>query len=430
MIEPVEIKSLAAVRLPQPGRGEIEHRLASVNGSLLRSSLQHIASLVPGLDLSDYTQTTDGASFAVFAPGRGALLDELQPWDFLTEYLEMFHLLVPEQLKVVRNREVVDPQRYLSAFRPWPAGRVQPNMLRLVQLLDEGYSMVMDGMDASWPELAEVASSFERAFGWPVNVNGYLSSRVDEAFGTHWDTHEVVILQLPNKKSWQIGRSPELSMSTALHDDAAPLRSVWSGDLEQGMAMYIPRGWPHAASASGGMSFHLTVSCLRPTVIDLMRFVSDKAQTTLPKGVGLTSDGWYGALTSELGTLGSSAHEEFDRYAASARLMMPSRFVRGYSRDFGGSLPARDLLRDPHSGGWLIVDQPETDGAVIAAGRKAWKCDRDVIDLLEIVSRARCLTVEETIGCGANPRLVERSIELGLIEQVPPGSVSNITGRC
>ena len=56
MIEPVEIKSLAAVRLPQPGRGEIEHRLASVNGSLLRSSLQHIASLVPGLDLSDYTQ--------------------------------------------------------------------------------------------------------------------------------------------------------------------------------------------------------------------------------------------------------------------------------------------------------------------------------------------------------------------------------------
>ena len=247
MIEPVEIKSLAAVRLPQPGRGEIEHRLASVNGSLLRSSLQHIASLVPGLDLSDYTQTTDGASFAVFAPGRGALLDELQPWDFLTEYLEMFHLLVPEQLKVVRNREVVDPQRYLSAFRPWPAGRVQPNMLRLVQLLDEGYSMVMDGMDASWPELAEVASSFERAFGWPVNVNGYLSSRVDEAFGTHWDTHEVVILQLLNKKSWQIGRSPELSMSTALHDDAAPLRSVWSGDLEQGMAMYIPRGWPHAA---------------------------------------------------------------------------------------------------------------------------------------------------------------------------------------
>ena len=67
---------------------------------------------------------------------------------------------------------------------------------------------------------------------------------------------------------------------------------------------------------------------------------------------------------------------------------------------------------------------------MIGAGRKALKCDRDVSDLLESVSRARCLTVEETIGCGANPRLVERSIELGLIEQVPPGSVSNITGRC
>ena len=423
MIEPVEIKSSAEVRLPQLHHGEIEHRLASVNASLLRSSLKHITSLVPGLNLSDYTQTTDGASFALFTPGGGALLDELQPWDFLTEFLEMFHLFAPEQLRVVRNRKMVDPKQYLSAFRPWPAGRVQPNMLRLARLLDEGYSLVMDSMDSSWPELAEITSSFERAFGWPVNVNGYLSSRADEAFGTHWDDHEVVILQLLNKKSWQVGRSPELSMSTGLHEDSVPFRSVWSGDLEQGMAMYIPRGWPHAASASDGISFHLTVSCLRPTVIDLMRFACGRVPTTtVGEQVGQTSDEMYGALTSALGSLGSSDHEEFDRYAASVRLMMPSRFVRGSSRRLGESLPAQDLLRDPHSGGWLVVDQPEADGAVIAAGRNAWTCGEEALDVLDTVSQAHWPTIEEAIDCGASPHLVERAVEVGLIERVTAGS--------
>ncbi|MFC4018691.1 cupin domain-containing protein [Micromonospora sp. GCM10011542] len=143
------------------------------------------------------------------------------------------------------------------------------------QVLDErvleqyagGATLVLQGLHRLWPPLVDFARDLGLALGQPLQVNAYLTPAGNQGFATHYDTHDVFVLQVDGRKHWRIhppllpdplekqtwgGRADEVS---ATAQGPAALDVV----LAPGDALYLPRGWLHSAQAQEASSLHLTV---------------------------------------------------------------------------------------------------------------------------------------------------------------------------
>lgn len=105
------------------------------------------------------------------------------------------------------------------------------------------------------------------AYLWgPVGVNAYLTAPSGQALHPHYDTHDVIVLQVHGSKRWTLYDAPtrlpppgrrfrrEDMQETAVSEEFV---------LECGDLLYIPRGTIHRAIASAEASLHLTVG-IRP----------------------------------------------------------------------------------------------------------------------------------------------------------------------
>ena len=93
-------------------------------------------------------------------------------------------------------------------------------------------------------------------FGFPWRVNLYLTPRGSKGFLPHTDQHDFFILQTGGRKKWRIYNNPipwntraqeqgkELGKELKESELGVPLIEVI---LEQGDALYVPRGYIHVA---------------------------------------------------------------------------------------------------------------------------------------------------------------------------------------
>ena len=143
------------------------------------------------------------------------------------------------------------------------------------QVLDEqvlaryadGATLVLQGLHRLWPPLIEFAGRLASELAAPVGVNAYLTPAGNRGFATHYDTHDVFVLQVAGRKRWRVhepvlvdpveqqpwgGRADEVAAVAA----SPP---VLDTVLEPGDTLYLPRGWLHSAEALGEPALHLTL---------------------------------------------------------------------------------------------------------------------------------------------------------------------------
>ncbi|PZU94701.1 MAG: transcription factor jumonji jmjC domain-containing protein [Pseudanabaena sp.] len=126
----------------------------------------------------------------------------------------------------------------------------------------QGATLVINGIDENIPALASLAKELCHEIGHPVQTNLYCSPAQQRGFSSHYDSHDVMILQIEGEKEWFIfpdtfkfptseTRSPD-----HLPPDQPPyLQCV----MRQGDCLYIPRGHWHYAIAGEIPSLHLTI---------------------------------------------------------------------------------------------------------------------------------------------------------------------------
>jgi hypothetical protein len=157
------------------------------------------------------------------------------------------------------------------------------NMPKIGRLLQQGATLVVDDLgplDATM----EVAC---RAMAWwageLARVNVYLTSQGASGWGIHWDSHDVICVQLAGQKNWEV-RGP--SRIAPMDRDAEPntepsTHIVWSGTMRAGDVMHIPRGWWHQATRTGsgaGFSLHATFGLTSRTGVDWLTWIADQAR--------------------------------------------------------------------------------------------------------------------------------------------------------
>lgn len=130
-----------------------------------------------------------------------------------------------------------------------------------------GATIVLQGLHRTWPPLADFATTLAGELGHPVQVNAYITPPGHQGFAAHYDVHDVFVLQVHGGKSWRV--HPPVwpaPLRDQPWDDrkdavaaAATAEPLLAAELTPGDLLYLPRGYLHSATASDGVSIHLTV---------------------------------------------------------------------------------------------------------------------------------------------------------------------------
>ena len=131
----------------------------------------------------------------------------------------------------------------------------------------EGATLVLQGLHRLWPPLIDFAGALSAELAAPVGVNAYATPPASRGFATHYDTHDVFVLQVAGRKRWRIHApvlpDPLEQQSSGRHLDEVGASSDAPTALDvvlaPGDSLYLPRGWLHTAAALGEQSLHLTL---------------------------------------------------------------------------------------------------------------------------------------------------------------------------
>ncbi|MEU9509196.1 cupin domain-containing protein [Micromonospora sp. NPDC048170] len=229
-------------------------------------------------------------------PNRAGFTDLLSPAD-ADELLSRRGLRTPF-LRVAKDGQLVPAARFTGGGGAGAEIADQVLDERILELYAGGATLVLQGLHRTWPALIDFARDLGTAVGQPLQVNAYLTPAGSQGFATHYDTHDVFVLQVDGRKHWRIhppvlpdplekqpwgGRADEVA---ATADGPAALDVV----LAPGDALYLPRGWLHSAQAQESSSLHLTVGVRALTryamVEELLALAAEdqRLRATLPFG--------------------------------------------------------------------------------------------------------------------------------------------------
>ena len=229
--------------------------------------------------------------------------DDLLSLDAVDELLSRRGLRTPF-VRLAKDGSIVDANRFTRGGGVGAEIGDQVADDAVAGLFADGSTVVLQGLHRTWPPLVDFATALAAELGHPVQVNAYVTPPQSRGFSAHYDVHDVFVLQLAGEKRWLV-HEPVLE---------APLRrQVWTDRrtavaeaargqplldvvLRPGDALYLPRGYLHAAEALGAVSAHLTVGIHPVTryalVEALLADAADDAvlRASLPLGLDLTDD--------------------------------------------------------------------------------------------------------------------------------------------
>ncbi|MCG5434058.1 cupin domain-containing protein [Mycobacterium sp. MYCO198283] len=236
---------------------------------------------------------TDPATFAREYWGKKPLLSrsDALPRDF-GDLLSptMVDELIAERgvrapfIRLANEGEVLARDCYLG---PAGFGAEMPDQVDSAKVLTQfaaGATIVLQGLHRLWPPLIDFVRDAVDDLGHPVQANAYITPPTNRGFDPHYDVHDVFVLQVAGEKRWVVHQPvhehPLPDQPWTQHRDAITRRvsddAVIDTVLSPGDALYLPRGWVHAAHALDSTSIHLTIGVSAVTGVDVARAVVDQ----------------------------------------------------------------------------------------------------------------------------------------------------------
>lgn len=131
----------------------------------------------------------------------------------------------------------------------------------------DGATLVLQALHRTWEPVADFSAALSGELGHPVQANAYVTPPQNRGFDDHYDVHDVFVLQVEGTKRWVLHEPvhPDPLRDQPWTDRRSAVAEAAQGEahldvvLEPGDALYLPRGWLHAAQAQGAVSIHLTL---------------------------------------------------------------------------------------------------------------------------------------------------------------------------
>ncbi|MDH6145394.1 hypothetical protein P3T35_007449 [Kitasatospora sp. GP30] len=339
-------------------------------------------------------------SYAVF-PGRAADVAGLLSWDDLNTILAT-HRLEPPRLRLSLDGETVPHTRYtvpMTNRRAVTWHRLHPADLHAQ--LTKGASLVLDSIDTIHPPIGAAADALERFVGTQVQVNAYASWTEREGFGTHWDDHDVVVVQMYGAKRWKLFGATRTAptfrdVEAPEEPQGEPLADLV---LNAGDVLYVPRGWWHAVSADQGTeSLHLTFGLVTHTGADLLNWVVDEMRSRLALRLDVPRFGSppeQAAFVAELCEVMAVELADPDLVSRWAQSVDTTHFGRAVpSLPYVNGLPNRPEVSVRLTAPRARLTENEAEGTVtLAAAGTEWDFADQAGPLLRVLLRGQPVTL-------------------------------------
>lgn len=206
-------------------------------------------------------------------------------WAAFNGLLGQTSLWTSANLRLMRNYVAVPPDQYCDAV-PSPRGQLlRPWPPKVEVFLSGGASLIANDILGAHEPLTRVGGILSRTFAANIGANIYCSFQGIQAFGTHFDYHDVVVIQTGGTKVWNLYENRADNPVEALVDDAntrrwfeqtrGPLMTQIT--MQAGDVLYLPRGWYHDALATDGPSLHVTFAITPLHGRDLLKLLDLEA---------------------------------------------------------------------------------------------------------------------------------------------------------
>jgi hypothetical protein len=141
-----------------------------------------------------------------------------------------------------------------------PSSFSQIDLDKVLSLYRNGASIIFNSLHDSFGPIAELCDDLSRFFGVSIHANAYVTPPKSQGFPLHFDTHDVLFLQISGEKNWTLYESTvPLATPAMLEKDSQPAGPATQVCLRAGELLYMPRGLLHEGIASEAMSFHVTI---------------------------------------------------------------------------------------------------------------------------------------------------------------------------
>jgi Cupin superfamily protein len=249
-----------------------------------------------------------------------------------------------------------------------------PDVNKIALEYGKGATVSLPSLHRTWGPLSSLCIRLEEEIDYAVHANAYITPGATAGFPPHYDTHEVLVLQIAGKKRWLIDEPPLKLPHTSQPFQSAsysPGPRVMETELAAGDALYLPRGYVHSTTTSESHSAHVTIGINVLTWADIAReFVpscleNEEYRRGLPPGFARRAE-LRPALKQQLAQMLPSASENYDvlvdraiSLVQAGRRRIPARFRADVSVITASSLlqaPAKQRYHVTQGNGRLMLD--------------------------------------------------------------------------
>ncbi|MGE7437168.1 MULTISPECIES: cupin domain-containing protein [Kitasatospora] len=183
------------------------------------------------------------------------------------------------------------------------SGRGRNGKTTALEVLYERYrtgsTLVLNALERRWAPIARLSAALSTELSARIQANVYLTPGGSaRGFNPHYDTHDVIILQIHGTKQWRLYKSdyelPTQDRPYDHHSTTAPEvdRTI---DLQPGSLLYLPRGTVHAATSTDTASLHITLGIhpvLWPALLHeaIAKIVTEDVRFRAGLPIGFASD--------------------------------------------------------------------------------------------------------------------------------------------
>ncbi|MGH2701709.1 MAG: JmjC domain-containing protein, partial [Actinomycetota bacterium] len=194
-----------------------------------------------------------------------AAFDDLASLDDLDRMVASLGLRA-SSLRMVKDGKTLPPSQYTSGGQGTRQIEALISGALVYQRYSEGATIVLESLHRCWEPLTDFCRELEISLGHRIQVNAYVTPPGSQGFDVHRDGHDVFVLQVWGAKHWIV------------YDRQDEERVIVDEDIERGASLYIPEGFPHAATTGDAASAHLTVGILTHDSIDILRELTKLAE--------------------------------------------------------------------------------------------------------------------------------------------------------
>lgn len=309
---------------------------------------------------------------------------------------------------------------------------------RLYDAYLSGDTIRLIGVEKVWPSLGLLAASLQEALDMNIGFNLFLTPPGSQAFPTHVDTLDSLIVQVAGSKQWFIWEQTYERPLDSQRSQQHIAKMQWAEEqltlrekpfLEAGDVIYLPRGFPHRAIAGDELSLHLTISFHPLSWVD---FFSRALELAALEDLELRQDltpGFIGDRETQQGMspmfarLLARLSEKLSFDATLRSLVEEHVSARSFPPDGHFSVLARLQQVGPDSAverrkGLVCLVESSGDTAAIKFGPKRVQGPKEISMALEFIRdhhHFRVCDLPNSISLDSKLNLVRRLIRDGLL---------------